>query len=395
MRLTTLSGPASLPVDARMLALCNQNLAVGHSAEVAKSSQLTLTITRLAGRNGDALHEFIVTLLPADTFNAPIQHMRVRGRLIDCSEGNAASGFPAIAHALIGATFTIPSAATLPSFTAPLPAYHQLAQARAVIGALSLLPREPEHQALLLRAGFLKADIQAGQTPKRTPGRRTTFVSDMQSFTNLFKYNSKILARFSSAHPQHSLRAAQHLLLNIAALNALTPQPEACHIALATSMEVLEIPHSLLQQLRTHSEQTTEAIGRVSLITQQALRMKMPVFKLTQTIHLQQALCAAGLAPTHRNADLFVLFNTEDHIIVTNLVSTRSQATPHNIAAQLARSELLARRWLAAACAAHPPLHPLQASLSAALAARFKSHVSYPACPALDFWHAHTSNENQ
>ncbi len=272
-------------------------------------------------------------------------------------------------------------------FTQQLPAYDNIAACRAVITANALLTRNKSILPKITRAGFSAVSLPS----KSRQHNHTLHAASAAACESLFRYNAKFISRIVSAGSP--LQTAQGQLLNIAALHALEPTTPS--IALATSMEVLDAPAALLHAIETHSRAgDNKPCGRVSLVTNEALRLKIPIFKLELSSPLLQALTDAGFAPRKHTTALFVAYNTADTPIVTDLICTRSAAALTKSKTPILQTEEITRRWLAAAAATHPQLAPLLSECSRQAAVNFKSHVATPAQPALDLWRVHSLSHN-
>ena len=370
-----------------MLAIVNKNIKEGHTAEILRGGSVSITLTRISGKDGSAQQDFLLTASEQHGFAAPAS-MRIRGRtfdLADCQSDPA--GFSQLALKVIELSSAIPclsSHADMRCFTQQLPAYDNIAACRAVITANALLTRNKSILPKITRAGFSAVSLPS----KSRQHNHTLHAASSASCESLFRYNAKFISRIVSAGSP--LQTAQGQLLNIAALHAFEPSKPS--IALATSMEVLDAPAALLQAIETHSRANDKPCGRVSLVTTEASRIKIPVWKIQLTSDLIEALTAAGFAPRKHTTALFVAYNTADTPIVTDLVSTRIAADSTKSNAPIMQSEQTTRRWLAAAAATHPQLAPLLSECSRQAATNFKSHVTTPAQPALDLWRVHSLN---
>lgn len=372
-----------------MLAIANKNLQPGHTAEICRGGSVSVTLTRIAGKDGSAQQDFLLTASEQHGFAAPAS-MRIRGRTFDVSEcQNDPTGFAQLAHKLIELSSAIPcikSDADMRCFTQQLPAYDNIAACRAVITANALLTRNKSILPKITRAGFSAVSLPS----KSRQPTHTLHAASSSACESLFRYNAKFISRIVSAGSP--LQTAQGQLLNIAALHAFEPSKPS--IALATSMEVLDAPAALLHAIETHSRAGDNKVcGRVSLVTTEASRIKIPVWKIQLTSDLLEALTAANLSPRKQATALFVAYNTADTPIVTDLICTRSAADSTKSNAQILQTEEITRRWLAAAAATHPQLAPLLSECSRQAAVNFKSHVTTPAQPALDLWRAHSLSQ--
>lgn len=331
-------------------------------------------LTRLAGRDAAPGQDFLLALAD-DRGLLPPASLRVAGRgfdLADCACDRP--GFQLLAHKLIEVSAAVPAVAdpaALAPYTRPLPAYHDLAACRATILRHGLLPRSKPLARHILRAGFSNVALphKARAPPLASPALTPASADACAPF---FQYNAKLLARLVSAgSPLPSARAQA---LNAAALHDLRPAAPA--LALALSMEVLDAPPALLARLDALCQGAP--CGRLSIVSDEAARVKIPVFALPVSPELRAALAAAGLRP--RTDTLLCAWNFHRMPVLTDLLAARAEAP-----ARLA-SERDTRRWLAAAAAAHPALAPLLPECSRQAAGLFRSARATPAQPALDFW---------
>ena len=193
---------------------------------------------------------------------------------------------------------------------------------------------------------------------------------------SLLRYNAKFVARIVSSGC--ALQTAQHQLLNIAALHALEPAEPS--LALASSMEVLPVSAGLLSQIQAASGSSmSKATGRVSLVTSDAASVKMPVFAVELGAELRDQLASEGLCIKHKQ--VYCTYNMHNMPILTGVVCAQNNAISLTTLNQT-------RRWLAAACSAHPALAPLLPLMSSQAAINFNSAIGTPASSALDCWFA-------
>lgn len=363
-----------------MLAIANKHLQSGRTAEIVRGGSLSVTLTRIAGKDGTAQQDFLLSVSDEQGLVAPAC-MRVKGRGFDLAECQCdARGFSQLAHKIIELSSTIPCVSRecdLAGFATRLPAYHDLAQCRAVIVKHGLLTRTDRmNTQRIIRAGFSAVSLPN----KSRRCQQTAAVATAAACESIFKYNAKMLSRIVSQGSP--LSSAQGQLLNMAALHGL--KPECGSVGLAVSMEVIAVPGSVMRALEAKSRACSGACGRVSLVTDQALRLKMPVWKLDVTPELRTDLAAVGLQPRKGVTAVLVAFNEHDMPIVTDVAAVSG---PEKAESVELKTEAETRRWLAAAASTHAGLAPVLGLCSEQAAVNFKSHVTTPAQCALDFWY--------